>query len=213
MADLSVTDVQRMLREHADFGHDVLQHPHQVVVQGKPYGMRVGSTLQLSKSGAGRHALVSHLMLSERPLLSGIVTRSDDKALTVTPYSPVRDDYGDSFMIHAGISPSEMLYNSLRTHPKHSKSAHDALEAHANTRLEHIGVDYRGTNRGGPYKLHKDYGDFNPPFDMERALMSHTGDNTRPFSGLIRVTHSYPGKFDDFETYHYDPRTEKLTRQ
>lgn len=212
MADLSVTDVQRMLREHADMGHDVLQHPHQVVILGKPYGMRVDARLMLSKADAGKHALASNLMLSERPLISNIVTRFDDTALAITPYSPVRDDYGDSFMIHAGLSPAGMFYSHHGKHPTRAQSAHEALQAHVNTRLEHVGADYRNTNHGGSYKLHKNFGDFNPPFDMERALTSHIGGNTRPFSGLIRVTRSYPGKFDDFETYHYDPKTEQLTR-
>lgn len=40
MRDISVTDVQRALRRHAEAGHDVTQRPDEVHIDSKPYRMR-----------------------------------------------------------------------------------------------------------------------------------------------------------------------------
>lgn len=219
MRELSVTDVQRVLREHANIGHDVLQHPQHVVVQDKPYRMRVASGLYMSRDPDDeRHYLNSDLMLSERPLLSTIQTILPDKELSVMAKVPTRDIRrtslssplsADYFGHFRGDTSSVMSYDLVDEYPNQAKSAHEALEAHVNIPLEHMGMEHLPS---GDTMHHEQMGGFNPPFNLSAALTEDTRFHPKPFSGLIHVMlHPKPPVYH-FEHYHYDPHSEKLTR-
>lgn len=75
MSDLKVTDVQKAIRSFADNGHDITQSPHQVHLDGKPYGMVVGHVLHASSpapSGVNAARLESYVIQTEKPLVSKI---------------------------------------------------------------------------------------------------------------------------------------------
>lgn len=78
MADLSVTDIQRMLRDHADFGHDVISNPRAVYlgnlrdVEGtkRPYSLPVRHALLLDPKNLRSSALASWISHGESPTLT-----------------------------------------------------------------------------------------------------------------------------------------------
>jgi len=71
---LSVLDVQRMLREHADSGIDVTKSPLDAVIGGKAYGFRVNSHLDVYSASDSQlhHRLHTNMMLGERPFITSI---------------------------------------------------------------------------------------------------------------------------------------------
>lgn len=72
--ELSVFDVQEALRQHRDYGHDVLSNPRQTIFEGTPYQTRLGTRLIIRDDSTpfAANAISSLLMQSERPVISAL---------------------------------------------------------------------------------------------------------------------------------------------
>lgn len=170
MKDLSVFDVQKALREHAQWGHDVTKHPHQSIVRDQPYGLRLGAQLRLPGDGSSK--LQSYLMQAERPVISSvnsfIITDSPaHKALLVKPLFPTveteqteqrnRDFPSSHFtngLFTGGIKMSEDHHNYreiLATehgiedpegpYIARNSSVHEVLRSHQKDEFPHFGIN------------------------------------------------------------------------
>lgn len=218
MSDLPVTDVQRILREHADFGHDVLQHPHQSVIEGKPYGMRSLAVLGIwGPSSSNSHRLESQIMQSERPLLSIVTSDLPEKDFKVFPTFPYRAitnmSTSDVFAFHNKIADEtgkKMEYNTNEP-GEGVEDIHKALQNHITLPLTHIGALYDDRIRSKSF--HKNINDYSPPFDLAHALKHSTRMSvTEPFNGHITVLHHATNQSGAYDVYRYEPDTEKLHR-
>lgn len=218
MNNLSVTDVQRMLREHADFGHDVLQHPHQSIIQGIPYGMR--SMAQLTVRGNGKDmdsGLVSDILQSERPLVSRVLTNPGEKGFDVFPTLPHRVRTGShttlGFFTPIDDNPEQRPHTEYSTTlegvPNLAKTPHDALQAHITEKFPYVGTEYTGSTT----LYHKNLIDYSPALDLKSFLKeSQKYKVHEPFSGRITVYHHPDFHSRAYDVYGYDPQTEKLIR-
>jgi hypothetical protein len=204
--ELSVTDVQKALRKYAEYGHDVISSPHEVLLEGNPYRMALGHRLDLGAAGVSNptpdHWLSSYITQAERPLISNIQTagvtstgnfNSIDSAVIgnvhyLTPTFGVK-----------GGSLYRSPHNYLRTNlgepgvatGKH-EDFHEAMKAHTTGDVE------AAMPKG---------------FNHEEALMELLGHN-RPYSGLVTVHHHRVDpdtyKYVGTSRHIYDPSTEKL---
>lgn len=215
MADLSVTDVQRMLREHADFGHDVLQHPHQSIIQGKPYGMRSMAQLLVRGSGKGMDSgLTSDILQSERPLVSRVLTNPGENGFDVYPTMPHRARTGShtalEFFTPIDNNPEQRPHTEYSTTLDNlAKTPHDALQAHITEKFPYVGTEYTGSTT----LYHKNLSDYSPALDLRNVLKeSQKYKVHEPFSGLITVYHHPDFNPRAYDVYGYDPSTEQLIR-
>lgn len=132
MKELSVTDVQKALREHAQWGHDVTKSPRHSIVRDQSYGLRLGAMLQMP--GDGSSSLYSYLMQAERPVVSGVhshITGSSahggglgHKRLQVHPMFPtVEKEHG-----HGDFPMSHFTRGRFNDKIKMSEKLHDYSE-------------------------------------------------------------------------------------
>lgn len=236
MSDLSVIDVQRELRKHADLGHDVTQGPHEVHVHGQPYRMRAHSHLLMPTSTHDNSQMFSLLTLSERPLLTEIDSeteghRNGPSSMSIHAKWPtihrwkddegLQQEHGFSYKYH----PDEEVY--YNNHPGYgdwrqhgfthlsydsgTPDAHTVLQNHISKPWEYVGTEMTAKNARYPLKetenYHKNMSEFSTRFDLPRALSSMIRPQMEPYHGLIAVT-----SFGKNGGKHvYDPQTEKLT--
>ena len=200
MKDLSVFDVQEALRQHRDYGHDVLSNPRQAILEGIPYQSRISTSLILRPDGTAfdNSTLKSLLMQSERPvvsLLSSSYNKNRHKPYkvavdvgipTVTiPHRPNDDNYdhGSHFSFW-GIG-STAKDHAPRLHFRDdyddkerwleglASTPHEALDNHVTSRFKTVGL-HREPNGLDNFTYNLTYpqtwGDFKTPFNLKEAL-------------------------------------------
>lgn len=239
MKDPSVLDVQRHLRKHADWGHDVTQHPRETIIRDKPYAARLGAVLRLNDD-SDISTLSSKLMQSESPVLTSVATRvgtesQEDaykgyifKSLYITSSYPTVDTdkhEGDHHFFSASHSwkdrerhsyTQENVFKDGKLDPRrrqtfsNEKDVHDVLNRIATDKHKHF---------GSYISWDKDHYEETPikheqrhVFDLKKALTREYPD-TPLMSGLI-VVHSpgYKGDGEFIRRHVYDPKTEQLTK-
>jgi hypothetical protein len=203
MADLDVFHVQRLLREYAQKGHDVLSTPNKVGLHGKAYGLVTHNNLYVAPE-AHEGSLITELMQSERPVLSRVHSKHG--------VGPV----GVSMLVrkNLGGTPPMVIYGHSGSHIKGEyvpgrgdwepgphvndlfyKTPNDALEAHTRVPHEENEEDFKGID----------------PMSVLR-----TRSFTDPFSGLIGVYHrtsnSNVVQSADYSRYIYNPKTEEFRK-
>jgi hypothetical protein len=233
MGDLRVTDLQGILRKHADVGHDITQSPQHVHLDGKPYGMVVNHHLQLnhgSYAGDDASILNTYLTQAERPLVSKLQTmlRGSTAAGTsnrfrpergVTPYgrhqfnSKELSDYGYDDLHYINGNHSTWVgdhgewQNDKGLWVPHNfskyKDSHEALQSHTSAEVPHDGVVY-----SEEYNSREMTPEEHSAFNNTEALHNLTG--LKPFSGLVNVLHV--PKDSPKSSYTYNPQTEELHR-
>lgn len=219
MSEPSVTDIQKVLREHAEMGHDVISEPQRSIIEGTPYGLRSRAQLNIWGPGHADTSLMSDILQSERPLLSRFGTSSTTKGMYLYPLFPHRNAVSTPGKVHDTFSDmpdSPFLYPEMEFDSKglyteiSGKTVHDALKAHVNFRTDRAGSEYLG---GDSYKFYSNMGEFSPAFDLRAALKNnsrYTGHD--PFSGIITVHYHPPESVTSYSVYGYDPKTEQLIR-
>lgn len=238
--DLSVIDVQRALREHADWGHDVTQHPRETIIRGKPYAARLGAVLRLTNIG-DVSTLSSKLMQSERPVLAHISThlgteRNDPyfdtfKSLWITPQYPIVDTKKESDKTYHrfghGVDGSnherhtydqQNFFKNGKISPKRRQTfhvendVHDVLNRIATDKHPYFGTHIHFPEDGGdPSFTPIEHGN-HKVFDLQKAL-TREFPHTPPMSGLIAVhSPAFEGDRDRTRIHVYDPQTEQLMR-
>lgn len=228
MSELSVLDVQRALREFAEHGHDVLQHPHQVHLDDKRYGMVVGTGLFISQDSNNQvyKNLHSQLFQAERPLISEIDTTNYNPInyrTFVTPlrrmiskYSTMPDVHSyhvtqphlNNDYEHRGFFPNRGIY---RDEPNFHADAHEALQAHTTEDVPTGGgVTFYESGRHLQKRAmtNEEHKTFNDRFALQE--LTHPAP---PFSGLISVKHIRNiGNVNHTSLHVYDPKTEQLLK-
>jgi len=235
MADLSVTDVQRVLRNFASMGHDVvdLAHKHQTNLWGKPHGLVLHNTLQIGAANVPSHVtLQTALQQSESPLISHIKSHylssptSTTKQSSITLLSPsfysrrnmatnlYSPDYKDSTYTitgsDSGINPPHG--GITRDGPSGFKDwelhPHDILANHRDIVLEHPGFVKESTRMGIERRgiTPEEYKKWNAR-KAALSLLGHDYHEFEPFSKKIDVFHYRKGKLS---VHRYDPETEQL---
>lgn len=186
MAELSVTDVHRALRQFADEGYDVLKDPYALHLEGKPYRLVVDHSLYLDKQRPNYRNINSQLMQSERELISAVGARHssvDGRPFAWTKVLKGDNKWFNVFLHNANYKEMGMYWPGYESKLEGTYSdVHEALEHHKTMKTP---SGYSATQV--PHKLV----DFGEPFDRK-----------------IRVYHSLPR--DVTKTYLYDPATEQL---
>lgn len=225
MADLLVTDVQRILREHAMHGHDILKDPRIVhfgnpSTKTAPFGIPLLHKLYINKDFSGTQ-LNSTVIHGEKP--TGTVVNS---WLNLSPsgsslshrdatkfhpyYEKGRSDF-TSFVLPEQDKPlGEEQFKPQEEHDYFVKMGNGRTEASHDD--IHTALHNQFTS---PvlYTFHdRDYAtrQNDGRWDFEEAL-SRTSAPLKPFSGLVPVT--FGNHVEGTTKYLYDPRTEKLISQ
>ena len=229
MSDLRVTDVQAALRHFKTLGHDVLTDPRALHLTSHPdeepqaYRMAAGHHLTLSDNKQV-NSLVSHLMQSERPLVSTVETTKDmfrgdtyyhRDVLPKVPAMlregrsityPESTDAEHHFFIwdtmhNSSSGPGYHYSDTKKTAPGFRtygpNDMHAALKAHTTDALSHTGIRHTGREKKQPMSSEE-----MSKFNVSGAI-SHLVNGIQPFKGLVTVEHH------DI-TYHYNPATEEL---
>ena len=207
--------VQGTLREYANRGYDVLKHPQQVHLEGKPYGLVLGHYLSLYDRSGNFH-LGTALMQQERPVLSSInmYKGHDDRDTHVTVFPSrrliVKHINGDE--THMYSASVEDLEGDHRGHWGNTNlsDVHEALKGHvAHTNgVPHVETkgfvqEYRTPDLFSSRPMTPaDHSSFNE----KEAIQDYIG-HEYPYKGLVLVNHW--GK-SNLSTHLYDPSTEKL---
>jgi hypothetical protein len=230
MSNPRVTDVQAALRRFRNLGHDVLEDPRAVHVEGQRYGMAAGHILTLSDVHSYK-ALSSKLQQSERPMLS-IVHSSIDahpndideisrSVVRATPlihpvqpgndanrplelmhsYSQQQDNEPGAFMETSKAPTGTTMFEKVAGGPH--KDIHEALRAHTTEETSHVG-QVRGSR---PIKTREMTQD--DRFDHQSALLAELHP-VKPHSGLIYVSHYSP--VNGWTDHSYNPETEQLLK-
>lgn len=166
MDDLSVLDVQRILRQHAQSGHDITSHPHISYVEGQPYRMRAYGSLSLTYHDEAIEGKVppstlvrSVLTQSERPVVSHVTSwdsalhRDYPKITTsvgvTVPFMYIHPDYISHNYYHpspfhrAEEHAPNLTYNDdERVENEGASSIHEALKNHQTAKFNTIGKFY-----------------------------------------------------------------------
>lgn len=211
MSRWSVTDVQKALRDYADRGHDVLSDPQYLMLNGKRYGLAVSHHLSFHGTTYKRRpaspepetALTSHLMQSERPLVSTVFSRKQKTpmgAQLMIPELTYRNNKIDAHHFgHATVTADDISFAG-------GEGVHDVLKHHQKMVVPDFGITRRADTVDS-------YIDTNPMTAEERSqfnpkeALSNLVRVGNPFDGLIRV--HLNSEF--FAPSHvYDPRSERL---
>lgn len=207
MRDLSVTDVQKHLRNMAAYGHDVITNPDMVHLEGKPYSMAIGHHLVLSGEDPGeeKHGnLMSYLLQQERPLVSRISTM--ETSLTPEVWSSVRPMYREIWKGKSTYTTKEDVNSSMDwiTAPGeyHSPEWHNGVKNRHADMHEALKAH---TSRDFP--MYEDYQQFNDKEAFNNLIVGLT-----PFRGLVKVVHAPVSAPVKYKSYTYDPRTEMLLK-
>lgn len=218
MSDLSVTDVQRILREHAEHGHDILKDPrtvyftdpHEPTSEPAPFGMPLETSLFIKKN-ASASLLRTTVMHGERP--TGTVVGSWVDHLPSG--SNLRNR--DAIKIHPSYEDNVSRFTSFPaphedgTNQTENDYSWDAKPAKFNQNVGQLHVALRKqasspalyTFEGKAYSTHHNTGDWN----LQEALQRQA-EPLKPFSGLVHVT---SGNWSDgVTTWAYNPSTEQL---
>lgn len=228
MADLLVTDVQRILREHAMRGHDILKDPRTVHLgdvmaphkEPAPFGIPLLHRLYINK-GSSEAQLHSVIMHGEKP--TGTVVNSwislgpsgssllSREASKIHPYHERGRSEFTSFALPeendpvpgADFAQDEHNYWGKALKKGGAEATHDdihvALHNQANSPVLYTFNDKDYSTR------HND-----GRWNIKEALESATAP-IKPFSGLIPVT--FGNHREGTTKWIYDPRTEKLISQ
>lgn len=187
MAELSVTDVHRALRQFADEGYDVLKDPTALHLEDKPYRLVVDHSLYLEKQSPKYRMLHSQLMQSERPLISVVGPRHssvDGRPFTWTRVLKGDNKWFSVFLHNNNYKEMGMYWPGYESKLEEGtySDVHEALEHHKTMETP---------SEFSPYQPPHRLVDFGEPFDRK-----------------IRVYHSLPRNVT--KTYLYDPATERL---
>jgi len=201
MKDLSVLDVQRELKRHRDYGHDVLTNPSQTIFEDVPYQARVATILTIrdNNSPLALSGLVSHLMQSERPVISSLISTYHDHqrkphstivqvgtpSVTVPHKKSDYSEYGSNFHFWGPgssvehFAPKLYFYGderdaSVERWPEaFARTPHEALQNHVTSPFNTIGLHREPTGLDNySYNLThpKTLNDFKTPFNLKEAL-------------------------------------------
>lgn len=227
MNNLNVTDLQGILRSYANAGHDITQSPHQVHVDGKPYGMVIGHSMYIDHNSHNlSSALESYVMQAERPVVSRISMSSSGSVhpgqgtyaqrnvhplhrlingigshLYDTLYLPNRRSDGS----HDEVRHTDGAHKGLWT-PRSSMytDMHEALQAHTSEAVPNVGHvrNMQAENREMTPKEHSSFSDLNAFRDLT---------DVKPFAGLLHIAHQGTGSNNRGTQYYtYDHQTEEL---
>lgn len=227
MKDLSVLDVQRMLRQHANLGHDVISDPHTAqfgeatdpFVEHKPFGVAILHQLRIPQENE-HHAgdglpntsfIHSYLAHGDKPMASLV---SSHVAHTGNGDSALLSRYASSAHPEVTITPNGDIssFNLMRApgnwqgyaydHKNQPKrTLHDVLQTHLK-----ISPVYKISHKGSANHISSDTNSIGWNIKQALSTMSHP---LKPFSGLIHISRSTP---TGFENHVYNPKTEQLLR-
>lgn len=230
MAELSVTDIQKALRDHASFGVDVTTEPGKLKLDGVSYRGLVGAQLEFDEN-ANKHLLYGHLMPSERPVLAHIVSSlygspRPTHGLHVLPIVPHVIDgssgQGHAFYLPHADSPwhaKELMHarvtyatnNQVAITPSMNHDVHDVIHRLKTTNFPHFGV--KETEDESTFISHDDSHLFNLKRGIQGLTSFRDAPSAKPFSGLITVVPRGTGYNDPYNyraTHVYNPQTEEL---
>lgn len=220
MSDLSVTDVQKALREHAEMGHIPDLSSRTTEYLGNKYGMSVGHHLEIYSEDPEkmrpynpRHysTLISHIQQSERPLMTWLDTsimRQQGKRDSKTwlgrlgvPVTWQNDTHGYSV-----IGQSEKSNFLVDEKSLGRKDIHSIIKSHASAKLPFIGLDF--TPEEGVKEI-TNYKDLQSRWNEQKALqsLSPTG-----MSAIYVRHHPNYGNDTPWHEYAYHPESEKLIK-
>lgn len=225
MADLSVLDVQRILRDHAELGHDIFTDPRTVHVGDpidtedvRPFGMALSHKLNIN-SDKSNSILSSNLMHGEQPSgtnLRSYMKHGSKKVLTIRHADKLHPDHGGTSVdSHAFTTVTAPDKDNPYTKPDHDidydQLRHNYLYELTGDEPSHENIHNALKEQTKTPALHN----FNNEdlstrqnvsgWNLKKALktVSHP---LEPFSGLVHVRH-YP-----YRDYVYNPQTEQLHR-
>jgi len=240
MADLRVTDLQKIIRGYADAGHDITQNQHQVHVDDKPYGMVIGHSMHIDRNNYGPFsALHSFIMQAERPVVTkiGMISFSSTHPGQGETHHPKQGE------THRSIWP---LHRTIDAQAEHR---YKYLDFSSNGDIDATGVLNDIYNPGKKlWTPNPNRGKMSPHEDVHEALQAHTSQDipnvgqvlsfsedtremtprehasfkdtkafrdlvdVKPFAGLVAVSYNNYDKGDNRGThyYTYDPQTEEL---
>lgn len=222
MSNLSVIDVQKLLRQHANLGHDVYSKPHTALLGevddpmagNKPFGMAITHHLWVPDTKSySESVLTSYLAHGEKPSATRVDSTIDPEKgrlthRTATLMNPatvlgdwaddggVRHMYGEAFGL-GHLKHTWRLGHVLAGTPEKNTSEplHETLRKHLSAPVTYMTHDAKtGTNDIGPRSAHG----WNP-----REANESLADLHPPFSNKIHVMH-HSGE------YSYNPNTEQL---
>lgn len=227
MADISVLDVQRILRDHAEAGHDIFTDPRTVHVGDpvdtedvRPFGMALSHRLAISNDRS-KSSLSSYLMHGEQPSgtdLNSYMDHGSEKVLKSRSADKLHPSHEGPFEEadhHSFSTVTAPDKDSPYTKPDHDI---DYEQLRNNYLYELIGDEPSHQNIHNALKEQAKtpalYNFKNEDlstrqnvsgWDHKKALktMSHP---LEPFSGLVHILH-YP-----YKDYVYNPQTEQLHR-
>jgi hypothetical protein len=229
MSNPRVTDVQAALRRYRNLGHDVLEDPRAVHVEGQRYGMAAGHILTLSNEHS-YSSLKSILHQSERPMLSVVHSTIDSMSddideihrgvyREIPQISPVRPGNDASKPLELRHSYTRANYTEPGTFMENSKAPtgttmfekiegthkdlHEALKSHTTEETSHVGR-VRGSNPTTSREMTQE-----DRFDHQSALSAELHP-LKPHSGLIYVSHYSP--INGWTDHSYNPETEELLK-
>ena len=233
MSNPRVTDVQAALRRYRNIGHDALEDPRDVHVEGQRYKMAAGHILTLSNGHSPYSSLTSLLQQSERPMLSIVHSSIDSQPNDVdeitrgvykaTPLiSPVRPGNDASKPLELRHSYRRANYHEPGTFMEVStaptgttmfekvgggphKDLHEALQSHTTDETSHAGRVW-GNDSNGPTTRAMTPED---RFDHASAITDAVHP-VKPHSGLIYVSHYSP--VNGWTDHSYNPETEQLIK-
>lgn len=225
MSELSVVDVQRILREHAKHGHDILTDPRTVYFgdmmspdkEPSPFGIPLAHHLYI-RGDSTSSELRSEVMHGEQP--TGTVVNSwlnhgpSASELTyrdAVKIHPFYDRGGSGFTsfphdekdntLPTGNFPQDEHVYGGNIGPEGSPQAthddfHAVLHNHANSPALYTFAD----------KEHSEYHNTGG-WDLKTAL-EHQAFPLKPFSGLVHITFGNYGRKQT--KWVYNPRTEQM---
>lgn len=210
MAEISVTDIQRMLRDHADFGHDVISDPRAVYlgnlddVEGtkKPYPLPVRHALLLNPKTLKSSALASWISHGENPSLTyvrSLAPHVNGESVTNSRITTLEHPW------HVHHSDGDHRHSFLaQDHPKlvsWGDSIHDIIAEHRKTSPTYAVHSWKDNVREfAGYTSTNETG-----WDPVKALHEKARP-LEPFSGMVVISSS-----DDFMPKGvYNPATEQL---
>jgi hypothetical protein len=204
---LDVIRVQKILRDSANDGHDVVTNPKTVHIDGKPYGMAVGHNLSIRDYShkPSDHDLNSYFLQSESPVLSHLSSSPKDRESQVMV---PEGNMGYTFHFNNNNNEHDMYFHESKNkdgtwQPSVSqgnvKDRHESLKMHSNLDPKHWNTEKRLKN-----------------FNMQEDFAERVSP-AAPFSGLIGITHYQHTGTEEGGTlkkakYTYNPETEQLLK-
>lgn len=228
MADLSVTDVQKVLREHAMRGHDILKDPRTVHLGGvmaphketAPFGIPLLHKLYINKglSEAQLHSIIMH---GEKPTGTSVnswislgPSGSSLQSREASKIHPAHERGRSEFTSFAMPEENDPLPEGLVVPQDEHNYFGKALKK-GGMEATHDDIHVALHNQANSpvlYTFHdKDYSTRHNDgrWNIKEALENTTAP-LKPFSGLVPV--AFGNHLDGITNWIYDPQTEQLTR-